>query len=85
MAAEVDLDVARNIRGSSLLLAGRFISLGLNLLVQVLTVRYLTQGDYGAFSYALAATAMGSTLSMLGLEHATARFVAIYQERGDAS
>jgi O-antigen/teichoic acid export membrane protein len=71
------------IRGSSLLLGGRFISLGLNLLVQVLVVRYLSKSDYGAFAYGLGVASIGSSAVLLGLDKSLARFVPIYNERGE--
>ena len=45
----------RQIRGSSLMLVGRALSMGVNFVVQVLIVRYFAnaKGDYGAFAYAL--------------------------------
>ncbi|MGH9146510.1 MAG: oligosaccharide flippase family protein [Vicinamibacterales bacterium] len=73
--------VHTHIRGSSLLLVGRQISLLLNLAVQVLTVRYLTKAEYGAFAYALAFVTPGASLLALGLGKALSRFVPIYQER----
>ena len=53
----------QHIRGSSLLLAGRILSLGLNLGVQVLLIRYLAKTDYGAFAYAIALVSMGASSS----------------------
>lgn len=71
------------LRGSTLLLAGRFISIFLNLAVQVVTVRYLAKADYGAFAYALAAASMGSSLIHLGMDKALPRLIPIYRENGD--
>lgn len=68
------------IRGSSVLLAGRFVSVGINFLAQVLTVRYLSQADFGAFAYAFAIVALVQTVTPLGLQRAVPRFVPIYQE-----
>ncbi len=74
---------ARQIRGSSLLLAGRMISLGTNFLVQVLIVRYLQdKADYGAFAYALSIVTIATTFVALGTDRAIGRFLPIYQERG---
>src|SRR5262245_51699795 len=51
-------DVSRqSLRGSSLLLVGRLLSIGLNLLAQILVVRALSVRDYGAFAYALTTVA----------------------------
>ena len=70
------------IRGSSLVLAGRIVSLGLNFGVQVLIVRYLTKADYGAFAYALSVALFAHTLVLVGLDRTLARFIPIYQEDG---
>ena len=69
------------IRGSSLLLIGRLIAVGVNFLVQVLAVRYLAKSDFGALSWALSIAAMGSSIVLLGLNRSVARFAAIYHER----
>jgi O-antigen/teichoic acid export membrane protein len=71
------------LRGSSLLLAGRGVSLLLNLAVQVLSVRVLSKSDYGAFAYALGVASIGSSAVLLGLDKAVSRFVPLYQERGE--
>lgn len=71
----------RQIRGSSLLLFGQFLSKGINFAVQVLIVRYLTKADYGAFAYALSIVALGESLATFGLDRAITRFVPIYHEQ----
>lgn len=73
----------QQIRGSSVLLAGRMISLTLNFAVSVLLVRALSKSDFGAFSYALAMASLGAVVAACGLDKAVARFVPIYHERGD--
>lgn len=73
----------KNIRGSTLLLVGRMVMLGLNFGVQVLTVRYLTKSDFGAFSYALSFVSMAAIVSLFGLDKAIARFAPIYHEQHD--
>lgn len=70
----------KHIRGSSMLLVGRMLSLGMNFVVQVLTVRYLTKGDYGAFAYALNIASMGSSVSLFSLDKALSRYLPIYDE-----
>ena len=67
----------RQIRGSSLLLAGRFVSVGINFAAQVLVVRYLSTQNYGAWAYALAVVALGQSFATFGLDRATTRFVPI--------
>ena len=75
-------DVTREqIRGSSLLLAGRMLAITTNLVAQVLIVRYLSTADYGAWAYALSVVALLQGFAPFGLDRATSRFVPIYQER----
>jgi O-antigen/teichoic acid export membrane protein len=71
----------QHIRGSSLLLVGRFISVLLNFAAQVLTVRYLSKSDYGAFAYGIGVAALGSSVVLVGLGRGIPRLVPIYQER----
>jgi O-antigen/teichoic acid export membrane protein len=59
------------------------MSLGINFLVQILTVRYLAKSDYGALAYALSIVALGTDVVLLGLNRALNRFVPIYHEHGD--
>jgi len=69
------------IRGSSLLLVGRLLSMAINTGVQVLIVRYLSKTSYGAFAYALSFVSLGETVVTLGLDRAVTRFVPMYDER----
>jgi O-antigen/teichoic acid export membrane protein len=75
--------ITGQIRGSSLLLAGRVLALAAGLLTQVVIVRYLSQTSFGAFAYALSVVAVGQTIATFGLDRAITRFVPIYHERGD--
>lgn len=77
--AEVD----RQLRGSSLLLAGRLLSKAVNFGVQVAIIRMLTKDDFGAFAYGLALVAAGELLVKLGLGQGANRFVPYYFERGE--
>jgi O-antigen/teichoic acid export membrane protein len=70
----------KQIRGSSLLLAGRFLTLASNLVVQVLIVRYLSKADFGAFAYALSLVHLGGSIATFGLDRSITRFVPIYDE-----
>lgn len=76
------LETARHIRGSSLMVAGRMLTMTSNFVVQVLIVRYLTVTDYGAFAYALSFVSLGETLVTLGIDRAVSRFLPIYEEHG---
>jgi O-antigen/teichoic acid export membrane protein len=76
-------DTTTQIRGSSLLLVGRSLSMGVNFLTQVLIVGALTVSDFGAFSYALSIVALGQMVITLGLDRGASRFLSIYDEDGD--
>ena len=72
----------KQIRGSSLLLVGRFVSLGVNFVVQILIVRYLTQGGLRRVRLrALAGRASAQSIVTFGLDRAITRFIPIYEER----
>jgi O-antigen/teichoic acid export membrane protein len=73
----------KHLRGSSLLFAGRLISMGANFLIQVLIVRYLSKNDYGALAYGLSIVSLGTQFVLLGLDKTITRFVPIYQEERD--
>lgn len=73
----------RQIRGSSLMLVGRTISMVANFVIQVLIVRYLSKANYGAFAYAMSFVTLGQTVATFGLDRAITRFVPIYHERRD--
>jgi O-antigen/teichoic acid export membrane protein len=76
-------EARRHIRGSSLLLLGRVLSVGVNFGTQVMIVRYLSKTDYGIFAYALAIAGAGQSIAVLGLDRAISRFLPIYDERGE--
>lgn len=69
------------IRGSSVFVIGRFISLGSNFLTQILVVRYLGKADYGSFAYALSMAILIETIATIGLDRAITRFIPIYDEK----
>lgn len=78
------LSFQHQIRGSVLLVSGRGFSLLLNLMTQVLCVRYLTKSDYGSFAYAIAIIELLALLSSLGYDKSLPRFAAIYDEKKDS-
>jgi O-antigen/teichoic acid export membrane protein len=80
---EANAEVTKQIRGSSLLMVGRVVSIITNLVVQVLLVRSLSKGDFGIFAYALSIVTMIGTVSTFGLDRGLSRFLAIYEERGE--
>ncbi len=71
----------KQLRGSSLLLGGRILSVGINFAAQVLLVRYLSTSDFGAWAYALSVVAFCQGFAVLGLDRAITRFIPIYHEK----
>lgn len=74
-------DTAGQIRGSSLLLVGRVISIGINLLAQIVIVRHLSTTDFGAFALAYSIVALAEVAVTLGLHRGATRFVSMYDEQ----
>lgn len=81
-AASTNQATKKNLRGSTLLLAGRIIGMVANFATQVLIVRYLSKSDYGAFAYVMSLVSLGAIFTVFGFEKTITRFVPIYQERG---
>jgi O-antigen/teichoic acid export membrane protein len=73
----------KNVRGSSLLLVGRLVSLGFTVFTQVVIVRSLSKVDFGAFAYAFTLTAALRILLSLGQGRLLSRFLAKYEEEKD--
>ena len=71
----------RQIRGSSLLLAGTVLSSAVDFVSQVLLVRYLSKDAFGAWSYALALVVLFAGIAQLEMRNASSRFIPIYLER----
>lgn len=75
--------VTEQIRGSSLLVVGKVLSVGITSVAQILIVRHLTTSEYGSFAYALAVVVLWQSVSNFGLHEAIARFFPVYHCRGD--
>lgn len=76
-------ETRQQLRGSSLLLVGRLLSVGINLVTQVLIARYLSTAAFGTFAYALSVVALVGGFVGLGFERAIPRFLPLYDEHGD--
>lgn len=73
----------RQVRGSTLLLAGRLGSMLLTVSTQVILVRALSKTEFGAFAFALAITSACRTVLSLGQGKSLSRHLAFYEERGE--
>ncbi len=72
-----------HVRGSTLLLVGRMLSIGINLVSQALIARHLSQADFGAFALAFSIASVGQVFITLGLHRGATQFFARYEEAGD--
>jgi O-antigen/teichoic acid export membrane protein len=76
-------DAGANIRASSAMLLGQVSALAVSFVVQIVVVRHLTKVDYGAFAWALSVVLLLQSVMSLGLDRASARFLAMFDERRD--
>ncbi len=74
---------SRQLRGSSVLLAGRLTSKVVNFAVQVGIVRLLSKDDFGVFAYGLALALAGELVVKFGLGRGANRYVPYHAERGE--
>lgn len=72
-------EARRHLRGSTILLAGRVISLSINFATQILLVRSLSKGDFGAFGFALSVITFWTALAVLGLDTTVRHFASLYE------
>ena len=71
----------KQVRGSSLLLVGRILSLAVKLVVQILIVRYLTKADSAHSPTRSRSSPSGRASSRSGSTRAITHFIPIYEER----
>jgi len=76
-------EIARGIRGSSLLFAGRCLSLGMNFAIQLAAVRYFSKEEFGVYSVALSAVAVAAVFAAFGMDKTALRVLPRFQSAGD--
>lgn len=76
-------EISRGIRGSSLLFAGRCLSLGMNFAIQLAAVRYFSKDEFGVYSVALSAVAVAAVFAAFGMDKTALRVLPRYQSSGD--
>lgn len=73
----------QQVRGSTLLVLGRILSLVIAMATQIVMVRVLTKAEFGAFEYAITLSTSARVLLSLGQGRLLSRFMASYDEQGD--
>ena len=63
-------ETTSHLRGSSLMLVGRVLSMVSTFVAQVIVVRYLTKEDFGHFAYAWSVVLLLQSVLALGLDRA---------------
>ena len=69
------------VRSSTVLLGGQAFAVAVNLVTQILLVRYLSKTSFGTFAYALSIVALAETVASFGLRRGISRFVPVYEEQ----
>jgi O-antigen/teichoic acid export membrane protein len=72
-----------HVRGSTLLLVGRVLSIGINIVSQALIARHLSQAEFGAFALAFSIASVGQVFITLGLHRGATQFFSRYEEAND--
>lgn len=70
---------ASSIRGAGLLLAGRFLNIGSQLVLQVVLVRAYAPESFGAYAYGLAVVSFLAVAVGLGLDQSIQRVATLYE------
>jgi O-antigen/teichoic acid export membrane protein len=80
-----DQHVLNTAKGGGIITIGRLYAYANRFVITLLLARLLGAEQYGVYSLALSVAAITSTISMLGLDDAVMRYVAIYSSRRDES
>lgn len=80
-----DQHVLTAAKGGGIITIGRLYAYANRFVITLLLARLLGAEQYGVYSLALSVAAITSTVSMLGLDDAVMRYVAIYSSRRDES
>jgi O-antigen/teichoic acid export membrane protein len=75
---------AKHLRGSSMLLVAKVVAQALEFVAQIILVRFLTKGDYGAFSYALSIVILLRSVAAFEMPHSVSCLIPIFREKKDA-
>lgn len=70
-------------KGGGVVFAGRLFVWGMRFVLAVLLARLLGADSYGLYSIALTVATLGSAFSVIGLDSALIRYVAVYSRRAD--
>ncbi|MBU7013779.1 MAG: flippase [Theionarchaea archaeon] len=79
MSEIVDQTLKRIVKGSSIVLVGTLISMPLGFVAKLVVIRNTTQSEYGMYSLGLVLLIILITVSLMGLQEGSTRFIAYYR------
>ena len=84
MSEIVDQTLKRIVKGSSIVLVGTLISMPLGFITKLIVIRNTTQSEYGMYSLGLVLLTILVTVSLMGLQEGSTRFIAYHRGKSDA-
>jgi O-antigen/teichoic acid export membrane protein len=79
MSEIVNQSLQKIAKGTGIIFIGTIIGMLLGFVSRVFVVRYITQSEYGIFSLALVLTSIFATISTLGLQQGSTRYIAYFR------
>ncbi len=83
MSKIIDESLQKMAKGSAAVLIGTIISMVLGFLSRIILVRFTTQNEYGIYSLALTIVTICTTVSALGLQEGTTRYIAYFRGKNE--
>ena len=79
MSEIVNQSLQKIAKGTSIIFTGTIIGMLLGFVSRIIIVRYITQSEYGIYSLALVLTSIFVTISTLGLQEGSTRYIAYFR------
>ena len=83
MSEIINESLKKIVMGSTLVFTGTIISLLLGFLGRIILIRFATQSEYGVYSLAIAVIGIFVTLSTMGLNEGSTRYIAYFKGKNE--
>ncbi|AKB43094.1 flippase [Methanosarcina vacuolata] len=83
MSKNIDESLRKIVKGSTVIFVGTIVSLFLGFLSRIIMIRFTTQNEYGIYSLTFTIITICTTISTLGLQDGTARYVAYFRGKNE--
>ena len=83
MSEIVNQSLQKIAKGTGIVFVGTIIGMFLGFVSRIIIVRYITQTEYGIFSLALVLMSIFVTVSTLGLQEGSTRYIAYFRGKGE--